>query len=221
MKTMKAAALILDFEIYPRNDVDAHNVRSLCEALAAGVELPPVIVEKKSKRVVDGFHRVKAALRCGGEGAEVLVIEKTFRTEADLFLESIRLNAAHGVRLGSVDRTRCMIVAERLSIPPEAVAGALSVSVDKLAQLTVSSTARTAGGLMVPLKNTVRRGFAGKRLNRRQIEANEKLSGMNQVFYANQLIELIESEMLDTSDERLLGRLRVLHEHLDRVLAVV
>lgn len=220
MRKVKAAELVLDFDLYPRNNVDAHNVKNLVDALSAGTELPPVIIDKKSKRVVDGFHRVRAHLRLYGEDAEITVVEKSYKDEAAMFLDAMRYNASHGAKLDPCDKTHCVLIAERLSIPPEAVAGALNMPVDKLATLRTTRTATATGGLTIPLKRTISKQFAGRRLNKRQVEANEKLSGMNQVFYVNQLVELIESNMLDTEDDQLIQRLRHLHDLLDGVLAV-
>lgn len=220
MKRMKVAELILDFGIYPRNNVDDFNVRNLCDALAAGIELPPVIIDKKSKRTIDGFHRCRAAIRHGGEDAEISVIEKSYASEKEMFLDAMRYNASHGAKLDPCDRTHCAIVAERLGINPELVAGALNMPVDKLAKLS-GKIGHTRGGESIALKNTVSKRFAGRSLNKRQVEANTKLSGMQQVFYANQLIELLEAEMLDTEDENLIERLRVLNGLLDEMLAAV
>lgn len=218
MRKMKAAELVLDFDMYPRNNVDAHNVKNIVDALSAGIEIPPVVIDKKSKRVVDGFHRVRAHLRLYGEDAQIMVVEKAYKSDADLFLDAMRYNASHGAKLDPCDRTHCTIIAERLSIPLDAVAGALNMPVDKLATLQNTRTGRSSSGLAIPLKRTVSRQFSGKRLTKRQVEANEKLSGMNQVFYVNQIIELIESGMLDLEDGNLAERLRVLHGHLDSVL---
>lgn len=218
MKNIKAAEIVLDFDLYPRNNVDAHNVKGIVDALAAGIEMPPVIIDKKSKRCVDGFHRVRAQLRLYGDDADITVIEKPYKNEAEMFLDAMRYNAAHGARLDPCDRTHCVIVAERLRIPLDAVAGALCMPIEKLGALRDDRTAKGAGGLSIPLKNTVR-SFAGRKLTKRQVEANEKLSGMNQQFYANQLIELIESNMLDYDDEKLMERLIQLRELLEGVVA--
>lgn len=219
MRKLKAAELVLDFDLYPRNNVDSHNVRTIADALATGTEMPPVIICKKSKRVVDGFHRVRAHLQHFGEDAEIQVIEKTYRTEADMFIDAMKYNAGHGAKLDPCDRTHCIIIAERLNIPLESVAGALNMPVEKLGNLKDTRTAKSGGGLCVPLKRTVMQ-FAGRRLTKRQEEANKKLTGMNQALYANQLIELIESDMLDMENENLMERLRVLHELLGGVLAI-
>lgn len=219
MKTMKAAELVLDFDLYPRNNVDQHNIKNLVDALAAGAELPPVIIDAKSKRVIDGFHRVRATIRFGGDDATIAVIQKTYRNEGDMFLDAMRYNATHGAKLDSCDRTHCVIIAERLRIPMEAVAGALHMPADRLGELHNSRTAVDAGGLSLPLKRTMQH-MAGRKLNKQQIAANERSSGMNQVFYVNQVIDLIEAKLLDTSNDKLLDRLRVLHELLDGVLAM-
>lgn len=218
MKTLKAAELVLDFSLYPRNNVDSHNIKNLIDALAAGEPLPPVVIDKKSKRVVDGFHRVKAYLKFLGDEAKIEVIEKTYKSDAQLFVDAMRYNATHGCKLDPCDRTHCLLLAESLNIPLDQVAGALHTTVDKLAALRADRTA-TSNGLTVPLKRTVR-AFAGKKLTKRQQEANVRLSGMNQQFYANQLIELIESEMLDLENENLMMALKKLHELLEGVLVV-
>lgn len=220
MKKVKAAELVLDFDLYPRNNVDTHNVRNLVDALTAGAELPPAIIDKKSRRVVDGFHRVRAYLRKYGDSAEITVVEKSYADDAAMFLDAMRYNASHGAKLDPCDRTHCVLIAERLSIPLDAVAGALNMPADKLGTLRVDRTA-TAGGLTIALKRTVAEKFAGRKLNKRQVECNEKLSGMNQVFYVNQLVELIEAKMLDLEDERLMERLKFLHGLLDDVLTAV
>lgn len=218
MRTMKAAELVLDFELYPRNNVDSHNVRTLVDALAAGAELPPVIICQKTKRVADGFHRVKSVLKFFGDDAEIQVVEKRYKTDADLFLDAMRYNASHGCKLDPCDRTHCVIIAERLQIPLESVAGALHVPADRLGSLRRERTA-TAGGLTIPLKRTLRHK-AGQSLSTRQREANERLSGMNQVFYVNQIIELIEADLLNTSDDNLMKRLTHLQHLLSDLLVV-
>ena len=219
MKRVKAASLVLDFDLYPRNNVDAHNVRCIIDSLEAGEEMPPVIVCRKSRRVVDGFHRVRAVLQRDPEG-EVEIVEKTYRNDSALFLDSMRYNACHGARLDPCDRTRCTIIAERLSIPLDAVAGALHMPIGKLGKLHTDRTAKSSNGQAVALKRTIKH-MNGRRLTKAQGEANEHLSGMNQAFYANQLIHLLENDLLDREDEKLLERLRVLHGLLENVVAAV
>lgn len=217
MRKMKASEIVLDFDLYPRNNIDQGNVKTLIDAIIAGEELPPVIIDKKSKRCVDGFHRIRAYLRHFGEEARICVVEKTYRNDAEMFLDAMRYNANHGAKLDPCDRTRCTIIAERLSIPLDAVAGALHMPVQKLGKLQNERTAKSGGGLTIPIKRTFLH-MAGRKFSKRQEEANTKSSGMNQVFYVNQVIDLIEAKMLDTEDENLLLRLRHLSDLLEELL---
>lgn len=216
MKQMKAAHLVIDYTIYPRNNVDEHNIRAIMEAIRAGATMPPVLVDQKTKRIVDGVHRNLAKLRIDPEST-IDVMMKSYRDDAAMFLDAVRLNATHGARLDPCDRTRCILLAEKLSIAPEAMAGALNMSVDKLASLRATRTASAGGGLTIPIKRTISH-MAGGRLNQAQEAAHVKLSGMNQSFHVNQLITLIESKLIDTSDAKLMERLRVLSELLESVL---
>lgn len=217
MKNMKALELILDFDLYPRNNLDTFNIKNMVDFLTSGGELPPVVIDRKSKRVIDGFHRVRAHLRFGGDDTEIAVIMKDYKDEAAMFLDAMKYNACHGARLDQADRVHCSIVASRLSIPAEAVAGALHIPFEKFGNLVNSRTA-THGKLTIPLKQT-NRHMAGKKLSKKQFEANERSSGMNQQFYANQLIDLIEADLLNTDDPKLMERLVVLGGLLDKLLA--
>lgn len=213
MKKVKAAKLVLDYNMYPRMNLDAKNVSDIADALRNGAEVPPVIIDKKTKRVVDGFHRVRSHLIAFGTDAEITVIEKSYRSERELFLDAIRLNAHHGAKLDSYDKARILIRSEELKIDIAEISEILSISTDKLANLRINRTASSAS-LQIPIKRTIQH-MAGKRLNKRQQEANKKLSGMNQKFYVNQVVELIEADLLDTSDELLMERLKHLGELIE------
>jgi len=218
MKRMKAADIVIDFTLYPRNNVDDHNVRAIADAYETEAELPPPVIDAKSKRLIDGVHRVLAKLRMD-KLSEIEVIEKVYKDDAAMFLDAMRLNASHGARLDPCDRIHCVLIAERLQIPLDRVAGALHMPTEKLGELKRSRTATSTSGLSVPLKRT-NQHMAGRRLNKLQVEANERSSGMNQAFYANQIIDLIEAKLLDVENENLLERLRHLHGLLEELLAV-
>lgn len=219
MRKVKAASLVLDFDLYPRNNVDSHNVRCILDAMKAGVKMPAVLIDKKSRRVADGFHRVRAVLLDDPEG-EIEIIEKDYKNDQELFLDAMRYNAAHGARLDPCDRNHCVIIAARLSIAIALVAGALHMPVEKLGNLQTHRTATVASGLSVPLKRTLLH-MNGKKLTKAQSDCNDKLSGMNQSFYVNQVIMLIENGLLDKEDEKLMERLERLDELLDTVLEKV
>ncbi len=220
MKKVKAASIVLDYNLYPRHQVDSHHVAEICEAMRAGVKMPPCITDRKSKRAVDGFHRIMAELRTNGADAMIEVEERTYKTDADLFLDAMRLNAAHGRRMSPYDRTHAILIADQLGIDETAIAGALSLTEEKVAGARTNKTALTGNGkaTRTAIKRTIGH-MAGKKLNKRQQEANRRLGGMNQTFYVNQVIELLEAKLLDTENEDLMNRLAVLGGLIDKVAA--
>lgn len=65
----------------------------------------------------------------------------------------------------------------------------------------------------IPLKRTIRH-MSGHQLSQAQANANAKLSGMEQLFYVNQLLTLIENELIDRSNPQLMAA-------LDRLAAAI
>jgi hypothetical protein len=216
MRTMKCAELVLDFAMYPRTDVDGQHVSYIVQAMEADTEMPPVIIDKKSKRVVDGFHRIRAAMRRRGKDATIRVVEKEYRNDSALFLDAIRYNASHGRRLSTYDRSHCAINAANLGISDRSLAGALNVAPSFLGELRTDRSA-IHGPLQVPIKQTIKHK-KGQVLTTRQVSANKKLGGMNQLFYVNQILLLIRNELLDRRNKRLMRRLGDLRRLLTQVL---
>lgn len=219
MRKMKVGELVFDFDLYPRGSVNTHHVAELGRALESGASFPPVIIDKKSKRIADGFHRAKLYLRKFGESHQLDVIEKSYRNDKELFLDAIRYNAAHGLKMDTHDKAHCALLASKLGIDDGAIADAMHVDAGYIGSLRVDRSATTGlgEGIAVPLKRTIRH-MAGKHLNKEQVSANERLSGMSQVFYVNQVITLISSDLLDKQNGALLSRLKILHELLDGLL---
>lgn len=227
MTKLPVGDLVLDFALYPRADVDRQHCSYMAEAIRAGATLPPVIIDKKSKRVTDGFHRVRTYLRVYDPNHKIEVIEKSYRTDAAMFLDAMRYNASHGRMLSTFDRAHCILLGEQFGIEPDQIAGALQITMDAVGKLkadrvgtlrtrTVTSSGQRKGQ-RIPLKRTIRH-MSGTTLTKAQYEANDKLSGMEQLFYVNQLVTLIENDLLDKENEKLFDGLRKLHELLESVL---
>lgn len=222
MKKVKIAELILDYNLYPRTVVDRQHIAYMAEAENAGAKLPPVLIDAKTKKVIDGFHRITMWRSKYGDEAIIEVEEKRYADEKEMLLDSIRLNAHHGRVLTTQDRVRCTILAEKLHIDEEILSSAMCLTVAKIGKLRVERIGRLKVASndhmgysgYIPLKRTIEHK-AGQKLTKRQAEANDKLSGMNQSFYVNQIILLIENNLLNKQDERLMKRLKRLYELLE------
>jgi ParB-like chromosome segregation protein Spo0J len=63
--------------------------------------LPPILVDRRTMRVVDGMHRLMAASLQGRETIDVVFFDGR---EADMFLRAVQENVAHGLPLTQADR---------------------------------------------------------------------------------------------------------------------
>lgn len=78
---------------------DAEHVRTLAEA---ETPLPPITAHRDTMRVIDGMHRLRAAVQRGHEYIDVRFFDGSGQ---DAFVLALRLNAGHGLPLTRADRT--------------------------------------------------------------------------------------------------------------------
>ena len=70
--------------------------------------LPPILVDRRSMRVIDGMHRLMAASLKGQETIDVMFFDGS---EPDVFLRAVEENVTHGLPLTQADRR---VAAERI-----------------------------------------------------------------------------------------------------------
>lgn len=63
--------------------------------------LPPILVDRRTMRVIDGMHRLMAASLRGSETIDVIFFDGS---DADVFLRAVEENVAHGLPLSQSDR---------------------------------------------------------------------------------------------------------------------
>ncbi|MFF4501685.1 ParB/RepB/Spo0J family partition protein [Streptomyces sp. NPDC001401] len=68
----------------------------------AETELPPIVVHRPTMRVIDGMHRLRAAMLRGSERIKALFVDDMDGT--DLFVLAVKANIAHGLPLALADR---------------------------------------------------------------------------------------------------------------------
>ena len=151
---LKAIDLVMDWNLWPRQAaqrLDSTNVARMKEALRNGFSLPPVIVDKKSLRIIDGFHRTRAVLDLFGDDADIEAIVKEYKDEKEMFLEAGSTNHHHGLPMSPKDRAHFVSKARKMKIPWPAIAKALSTDSDKLKKFLDDRTRKTSDGERVPI----------------------------------------------------------------------
>ncbi|HZN17505.1 MAG TPA: ParB N-terminal domain-containing protein [Micromonosporaceae bacterium] len=116
--------------------------------------LPPILVNRRTMRVIDGMHRVLAATLRGRDEIEVQFLDCD---DEEAFILAVESNVAHGLPLTLADRVAAAkrIIASHPEWSDRAVA-----SVTGLAHKTVGSIRRRLSG-EIPQSNT-RRGLDGR-----------------------------------------------------------
>lgn len=156
MKTIKVPIeqATLDQRCQGRADVSATAVDEYRDLYAAGVEMPPPEVFEVGDAlvVVDGYHRVPAAIMAGVGFLTVRVVGRGSMDDASWY--AITVNQGHGVRRTNADKQRVVRMALGNPIGQEqssaTIAKRLGVSVDFVSRLRREwEDAQTAKGAPV------------------------------------------------------------------------
>jgi ParB-like chromosome segregation protein Spo0J len=116
--------------------------------------LPPILVDKRTMRVIDGMHRLMAASLQGRDTIDVVFFDGS---EADTFLRAVQENVTHGLPLSQADRRAA---AERIiSTHPDMSDRAIS-QIAGLAAKTVASIRKRSADATPPSNGRV--GMDGK-----------------------------------------------------------
>ena len=167
---VKAIELVMDWSLWPRQAaqrLDSTNVARMKEALRSGFPLPPVIINKKDYRIVDGFHRTKAVLDVFGDDAEIDAITKDYATEQEMFLEAGATNHHHGLPMGPKDKAHFITRCRKMHIPWPAIADALNMDAKRVQEFVKKRTAKTSTGETIPLSSGAKH-MAGMVLDKAQ-----------------------------------------------------
>jgi hypothetical protein len=242
MKTekIKAELLIEDFDLYPRMKVDSIHVAHIAEAIESGADIPPIIADAKSKRIVDGVHRRRANIQAHGKNCEVNVILKEYKSDADMFEEAMRLNSIHGSNIQRTDRLHCIGLARQIGLDDHRIALALNITVERLINMISVKSIRVAtdkanGGSNNFVVQTIkfapgaRSKFVSSKpatqhfvdldmeMTPAQAVVNDKLAGSSQIYLARQLVWLFEENMIDKTNQDLLNVLHQLGEFIGKL----
>ena len=158
-----------------RGGADPEHIEAMAAAQGA---LPPIVVHRPTMRVIDGAHRVQAAVRRGEQKIAVRFFDGP---DADAFVLSVWLNVAHGLPLALADRKRA---AERIVTSHPQWSDRRVASVTGISPGTVADIRRRVAGPAEAAASRVGQdgrvrpldGSAGRRLAGQLMTENPHLS---------------------------------------------
>ncbi|MEV8405137.1 transcriptional regulator NovG [Streptomyces niveus] len=106
--------------------------------------LPPIVVHRGTRRVIDGMHRLWAARFRGDESIEVVFVDGS---PADVFVLAVELNRAHGLPLTLDERksAAAQIMDSHPHWSDRKIARTTGLAASTVASLRSSSTTGTVG----------------------------------------------------------------------------
>lgn len=191
MSKLQISSIVIDESLYPRNGINEMHLHRLVAAINTGAQLPPVIVEAKTRRLVDGRHRYEAAKKLKWKTIEA--IEKTYKNEADLFADAVRLNIAHGAPLDQYTVRSAIIRLQTYGYSKQAISEVVRLPPADLEKIERGFATDTAGK-PIALKGGLSH-LAGHALDEQQKQINRRYSGPKAVFFVRQIAGLLANDM--------------------------
>lgn len=208
--TMNREAIKIDEDLYPRYAFDRTLVSTYVEAMRTGTEFPPLKVDQNG-RLIDGLHRLKAYEAL--DITQIPIEREKVKDDVDFFERALTANAHHGRRYTHIDYANMVLKAKELGIDNDRIAKLVYVTPGFLEEVTRDWFALNGNSERVALKRTIRH-MKGRKLNKGQLEANKKLSGMQPAFYANQIVLLCDNDLIDTENTKTIEALQRCQESL-------
>ena len=219
IEKVKAIQCVFDWNLWPRQSIgvlDSTNLAQMRECLRNGFPLPPIVINQKDFRIIDGFHRVRATLDVNGDEAEIEAIVKDYENDSDMLLESGRLNAFQGLKLSPKDRAYFIVKCRHLKIPMAVIAQTLNMSSDTIKLFISKRTAKSKTGKTIILSHGAV-NLAGKTLTDEQEHYAETCTGSVPEMYISMLINALKAEAMQLT-EKTLKRLKELKDIIDTII---
>jgi len=205
-KSIKLCDLKEDFEFYPRILFPVAHASYIAEAIESGASLPPIIVEEGTNRIVDGFNRRRALLKLYDPQHEVTVEVRKYKSDREFFEDAVRLNSSHGRILAPVEKVHAILKLTELGASIGDISQLVNLTETKINSMVERKTAVGSKGEVIKIKHTLQH-LRGRKLTKKQIQANIKAGGMAQLYFINQVINLLENDSMDFGNDSVVAGL--------------
>lgn len=214
---MELSKITIDISVLPRG-INFVHVNDLKNAALSGAVFPPLIVERATGRLVDGYHRYMLYKQLYGESYDADVEERDYSDDNAVFLAAVEANATHGLAFSTYDRRRILVEAERRGISRDVISSAIKMPVEKADKKLADGSAfiktPVGGRQRVPLRTGLK-PLAGHVLTKKQEQAN-KDGSMKAEYHAHALVNLLRAGLLSWCSKATKTAVTMLHKELAR-----
>ena len=213
-KKIKVSEVIFDGNLYPRSQIDSIHVEQMYQAHQCGWIPDPIRVCKDTLKLIDGVHRVTFLKRFLGDDAEIMAEYQTYADDKERYLDALRLNAKHGKFLYGNEKVNAIKKGLELGIDQDMVASALNMTADKISAIVTKKIVKIRN---TPFKEALKHStqhLSGKPITKKQAEGNKSAPGTRQVVAIFQVRNLIEHDLIDMDNARVMEELKLLYSAL-------
>lgn len=204
--------ILIDENLYPRNQVYWKHTQSIMGAIKVGTSLPPIVVGKRDDRfvLIDGRHRLEAFRRLKKAKIAAMV---THLTEEQWFAEAVRLNTAHGVGLSYQEKIAASMILQRAKYKPEEIAKIVHIPIETLLEAIQQRGTWISSEDIKPVVAKAPMADEAKRKGRQWLETaaasgldeeQKILSGASFERLAEELLVLLGDDHLDHNNQEIL-----------------
>lgn len=206
---LPASQLIWDRALLSSRSFDSNHATRIADSLKAGAVLPPLLIEEKTNRIIGGVHRWHAYQAVYGPEIEI-PCQLVNLNEEDIFLLAVADNAAHGRRLSAFEETEVIIEAQRKGISMSLLSDVMKMPLDRITKLYDGKTGFVRAGqssatpgqpIRVPLKSGLKSALRGKELTPSMELLNERIGGMQLVYYIRLVQMMLDADILNLKPE--------------------
>ena len=203
MAKIKIEQIKIDKTIYPRQQQDSRLIKEFADAMRGGAVFPPIILEEKSHRLLDGLHRLKAAESIGCYEIDATLQKIPENICPKLFCLS--LSSKHGLRPSGKEKE---IAAQEQYLafpgtPNKKIAEMLGVSEETIAKYLESLIAKHEENVRSVILRLDKLGWTQEEIAAKLQELWPEAKGTSQDSISNLLRENLNSGFLVKIDLRL------------------
>jgi len=158
VETISVHDIVYDRSLSPRLQGVDGEVIEFYASIFRDVIWPPVLVDRATKKLLDGWHRVEAAKRAG---VYSLPVQWADAKEEELFALAVKANMVHGVKLSREERYKAIHRLQREAWTHERIAAFFGCSLrmvantEKAEDLRIKFKMRDNPGVKLPTESLV------------------------------------------------------------------
>lgn len=192
----------MDTTLYPRIKEQWQTYYKYAQAMKVGDIFPPIMVGNYDGKlyVVDGWHRIRAKQLLKEKHIQAII--KKYKNSQDIFLDAIKYNISHGQPLSTQEKVRLVYKLGEMDFELEQISKIVKIPTDKI-ELFRDRTVIGPNGQPKYLKSVVARSKPDEKT---ALAVDQDILGARtSTNLLEQVIELIESNVLNLGDESVKG----------------